>query len=642
MILVSDDYWPDADSAAGWRGTLKRVLLRRLAAKVASVSRRSQARAVLTSHTLASRLPHGLEIPVTAWAEEHTHAVNHAELSGLHAFADAVYAVAQSAPPGLGLVHRSVTLSYVSEMRWLDPLLTQRLFYAAIVAERFERDQSLCLGILNGDSIPERLAVEVAIGRGASVRRFPSAEFRLAGRLSQRQFASHPHEFRKMTGRDLAHVAAAEREPIPAKSLPRVMFIGRVDRTVERLIAAMPAFARRSQLEVVLLHSWRVKTVERVRQAGATTSDLYGWISPAEAQALVDRVRSEAIAGWDHVRSQATGALGAKFHGVGIFGAAEDLLRAVHIDGSSRAALFIELAERAVAAIQPDLVVSFEDAEVNRALSVVCEHRGIPTLAYYAISPVNVPGLVRRSQRWLAVSGRHLERSFRSGRHRWDERVRVVGDTLVDRVANESRERARTMVCQRLGLDEARPILVLLSTWAAFPMNLHDIQVVFQRTAEAARAIPGVQLVVKTHPLQPTSDVERWMRDWHCEGTVVGDVDLFALSLAADIVSTTTTSAVWQSLTAGTPVICLQPRGNVERFESVGFEFLAGRGVVYIPQEDDAGSVVRALLFNRDMRDAQITRGRLHAADHAGPSDGRSGDRLATFIHDILRDGAPE
>jgi hypothetical protein len=639
VILATHNYWPDADSTPGIRGVIKRALVGKIAREVDRTVRASNADAVLTSTSVAKRLA---ESParVTSWGDVHTDTANRADNATLHDFADALKAISLAAPDSFGLAHRRIAFCDVNEMRWLDLLLNERLFYAQVVDERLQRQPAAALVTLTRRSRIERIAMEVGRSRGRSVSvraRLSWANLALLG-----QERPVFDELRLMTDRDLAYVQSAEAPSFRPASKPRVLFIGRLNRTVERLRAALPAFARRGDCELFLLYSWRVTGVERFVEAGVPTSFMYSWISYPEAQSLMQRVRAVAPRGWEHVRSQADAKLTHSFHGSRVFEVAADMLRAMSLHGAARAALFVEIASRVIDRLKPSVIVSFEDWEVNRAFSRIAERAGIPTLAYYALSPANFQNLVRRSQKWLAVAGEAMPVSYSSGVHDWGGRVRVVGDTLIDRLTTETRAQARVRVCATHGLDPARPILLLLSTWVAFPLELWEVRELFQRTCHAARQIPGLQVVVKAHPLQPIEMVKQWMREWDCEGLAVRDVDLFELARASDVVSTPSTSALWQCLMAGTPAICVQPRKNVEQFESLGYEYLAGRGVVFIPEGEPVVPVLKRLLFDARARAEQIQKGYDHARDHVGPADGRSGERLAVFVSDILASTKPE
>ena len=632
--VVAADDWPHLTNDRGVRGWAQRQIAAYAAERATRVCEAQDGTLLLASDATAEAIDprrcraisyNALQVP----------ALLAADYEALYKFADAMVAAFDRA----GLEHAGVSLTRVLEFRWLDPLFHKVLFHADTLSAVISQTRATRLVLLDDGSDIEQMLADV--GRQQRLAVVVAGEGRIVHRMKQAmtapRWSEQPAEFRRMIARDLSHLKeAARKDAFNTLSVPRVLFIGRMDRTVERLCAAVPSLLRSSEFSPALLYSWRVTLASKLPRE-VPCSSIYDWIGRGDAERIVRDVRVVATQAWQRVSKDAEHTLGHLYRGTPLFRAAKPLVEHVIREGAPRAALLVAMASAALDVASPSLVVSFEDGDTNRAFNLLSRQRGIPSLAYYVLSPAYGPQLVRRTQGWLAVSGESLRTAFSSQMTVHPERLRIVGDTLTDAVAGRSRRGARAQVAESLGLSPERPIVALLSTWVAPPIRLDDIRTVFTRTAAAVRDLPGAQLVIKVHPLQPVEQVRSWMQSWQCEGTVVRSIDLLDLSLAVDVVSAPTTTAIWQPMLAGTPVLCVQPRRSVEFFEPFEYGYLSGKGVVFVPEDQDAGPVLRSLLFDQGARAEQIERGLAHAVRHVGPIDGRAGERLRGLIEEILR-----
>jgi hypothetical protein len=378
----------------------------------------------------------------------------------------------------------------------------------------------------------------------------------------------------------------------------------------------------------------RISLVDELRKAGVVYSRTEEWMTGAEVTRLMDTTRRRSRRGWHSLQAYARNGLKQEWQGLPIFRYAAPALKASCEDGAEFSAYFVETARRAIDRCKPDVLVCFEDWELPRAATLLCRQRKIPTIAYYSLSGASYPEMIRRSQEWMAVSGESLYRNFLpqyGGDH-----IRIVGDTVVDKAVSLSRDDARRKICLDFGLRTDAPIIVLLSTYTVTPMRQEDIKEMFQRTFDAASAVTGSQLVIKTHPMQPTERVKQWVADWGGAGTIIDNCDLFTLCRAADIVSTPPTSGVWQALVAGTPTVCLMPRETVAQFTNIGYGYLERKGIWHISTDQDARSVFRDLIFDVKIRDEQIRKGYEHAQEHVGPVDGHACERLVSFLKEVM------
>jgi len=637
-LIFSDSFLNDSGGISGWRARIKDVIIDLLAKSIEKHAIASRPSLVLSSSSISERLDFGdsEDIHVRNYDNDLIKCMNQADYRPLHEFAVSLYRFSEAAGPDSGLIYKGLPLLKILECRWLDPLFNTILVYGDIFKAVLEEEHPLSAHILSSSSDIRYLTSEIASAKGISVSRPSSFLTQVLLGLVRLRGTNHFKTYRQMINRELSELPAeAHLATFDGISSHSVLFVGRINRTVERLAALLPALKCRDDFEPCMLASSRVTLLEKLKAAGLVCSYTREWLSANEGHKIVNRIGKMASKGWRRIRSEAARALPHTWHGVPIYKCAESLLEAACLEGNQYAALMAEIAARVVDRCRPSIVVNFEDQDLNRAITLLCQQHGIPTLAYYALSPGNYSGLVRRSQEWMAVSGRWLHENFSTQYP--SDKIRIVGDTLADRMKTVSGESTRIAVCNTLGLPPQKPLLVLMSTWVAAAITMNDIRILFERNFQAASQIQDLQVIVKVHPLQSLDSVKRWMASCGICGVLVQDFDLLELCLAADLVSVPMTAAVWIPMLARTPVVCIQPRATIQRFEQLGYDYLKGKGIVYISPEEDPVPIFRKFLFDPSARQAQIERGLAHVEEHMGPLDGNSSQRLIDFMTEIIK-----
>ncbi|NJL08993.1 MAG: hypothetical protein HC900_12695 [Methylacidiphilales bacterium] len=511
-------------------------------------------------------------------------------------------------------------------LRWLVSLAL-RFAHAPLLHEIVEERP---IGSFAFVGAPPELSVLVAAAAARGYR--TSSAIRLASRLSgwlvyldERAF------FARIARVVFGNPDDTMRTPQLDPDRRRLLVIANYSRTLDRLLRELPRLAA-AGWHVTILATRRADLAERVRDAGATvlyTDELTTQQEVAEAKV---RGRRDGRTAWRAYRAAARAGLPQAAAGVSVASAAAPHIKAAMMGGFDASHLSLIVMARLLDALEPHLVLNFEDWELNRAASFLGRQRRIPTLAYYCLSGVPKDILFRRSQDWFAASGANLANGYRDQFP--DGHVRIVGDTLVGKFEPATLAERRACAREAFGFSPSERIVVQLSTWA--PASLADMRNAFIRAHEATRMLGNARFVVKAHPAESLSQLHGWLNDWGCSADVLQDVSLPDLCTAADLVTTVTTSAVFVPMSLGTPVVCLQAAEVLKPFEFLGFDFLKGKGVVHIPPEEDPVPTFRSLIEDPCVRAEQVQRGLAHAEEHLGPQDGRSAERLLAFMADIV------
>jgi hypothetical protein len=633
ILIFADRFAANANDSS-WKSKLKQVPVWLLANMIKRQVRAVNSDVVFTFGAIANRLrfsssnnieARDLDVEVYPYA-------SHANYLPLHQFADALYRLSELAGPEGGLSYHDLPILKLLEIRWLEPLFIGLLVYGDIIGRVLEETHPARIRTI-GKSALVSLIADIAHSRGVPVSACPLP-----------WYAHHLHKnidggsvlYQEMAQHDLSALPVrADTSAFDRVGSPRILFIGGFNRTVERLRAALMQIKAHCESEIYLLAWRRVTLTETLKGQGMACSYVNDWLSEGEGRRLIERAGVWGREGWRIIQSVAATELPHTWQRIRIYPYAEPFLRATCLEGIKRAVFVAEVANRVINHCRPNLVVTFEDWELMRAITLLSRQRGIPTLTYYNLSNNIYSGLIRRTQEWMAVSGKILYNAFLPQYP--PDHIRIIGDTLADRILTASRNEVRAKICSELSLSKHQPLVVLLSTYPTIPITLDDIRILFQRTFHAARQIRRIQVVIKAHPGQSLKSVRQWMAAWNCSGTLVQDCDLLDLCLAADLVSAPITTAVWQAMLARTPVVSIQPRALLEQFENMGFDYLKGKGIVYIPPESDPVPIFEKLLFDTGSRQAQIERGLLHVSEHIGPADGHAAHRLAQFIAEIMQ-----
>jgi len=556
--------------------------------------------------------------------------VEEADYARLHRFADLLEQISRrAAAAGGGFTHKGLSLIKIHEIRWIWHVAyaegSLSLFEQELRARGWHRLAAL------GFSAQLPYAVRALRRVGGTRSRSARAMAHIA---ETREYDGHSRFLRRMFPHFLERVTEGSRPPaVPAKGgARRLLAVGNFDRTIERLEHLLPTLSL-AGFEIHLLALPRLKSIERLAAAGVRCSLVGDWLTPTEVTALKPAAAAKSERWWAELTA-AMRETTVDHESRELFDNVRPLLEAHFRYGAEPTMMAAEVGRRAVEAIQPDIVLNFEDWEFNRAVTVVAAESGVASVAYYCLSAPGVAGLVRRTQPWMAVAGENLRAAFRS--QYGEDRIRVVGDPLAQPAKSLPDAAQRQAYREALNLASDRPLIVILSSFPVSGISLLDIETVFRRTFAAARAIDA-QVVVKSHPAQSVAQIRGWMKAWDCgNAPILYDVSLFDLCACADLVSVPVTSAVHQAMMAGTPVVCLQTRESLEPFESMGFSYLAGKGIVHAPPGTDLETMFRSLIFDRTRRAEQIRRGFAHVEEHSGPLDGRAPERFLAFVEDIL------
>ena len=287
----------------------------------------------------------------------------------------------------------------------------------------------------------------------------------------------------------------------------------------------------------------------------------------------------------------------------------------------------------AVDTLKSDLFIVHNDVEpLLRLLALYALAHAIPCLhvphAVYCDTVsrgqagTDIHDLVTAS--YVAVAGPYQAEWYESRRlqQRMPTQVIPTGLPQFDRLTTPLMERRRA--CQLLRLDQARPVVMYFSSWRQDTnlLGCHDgVEEAYAAFLAAAKTLPDVQFVIKTHPRG--NNLQQHMQEADKAGVraVVTDNHLDIILCAADLVLTYESSNVILDA-ACIPGIRLAAVSGFAQDEAV--ETLP-------PQGAAIAEAIQALL-SAPPRDVSLFRHK-----YLGVVDGKAKDRVAALAAELCK-----
>lgn len=295
-----------------------------------------------------------------------------------------------------------------------------------------------------------------------------------------------------------------------------------------------------------------------------------------------------------------------------------------------RQARHVEELRQIIRVTRPELVIVGNDRWwLGMAAVLVAREEGIPTLAVQDGVAWDTPIWTSATADHVAVNGNQLE-GFLRERGVSPGQLSVVGQPRYDAYSPEAATRVRPGVRSRLGLADDQ-CAVLFAT-----QPNQDASYV-SRIVEAILAIPDVRLLLRPHPSTSTRARARIAQFMNGDRVLsAADGDIFDFIAASDVVVVQNSTVALEAALLNRPVITANLTGmpDVIPYARLGISTEA---------KDSAGvtALVRRAKANALPTAATDERARAGIYYLVGPTDGRSAQRVADLIGDMLAQRAP-
>lgn len=299
----------------------------------------------------------------------------------------------------------------------------------------------------------------------------------------------------------------------------------------------------------------------------------------------------------------------------------------------------------ALDALRPKVAITYAEAGGwGRALMLEARRRGIPTVAlqhgfiyrhwlnYLHESDEMQPSAANPADRGFPrpdctllfdeLTREHLE----AGGHFPPDSLRVTGSARLDTIVAGARAfdpAARLALRAQLGAGTDSPVVVVVAKYV-------QLGGAFAALVEAARAMPDIRLVVKPHPAEGAGP---YLQAGQGVANVVmapPSAGLGQLTAVASALVTANSTAAIEAMPLGVPTLVVALPNNLSPFVEAGA--MAGAGS---PQ--DVAPALRALLYDREMRQRLAVAQEAFMRRYRIEADGRAAERAAEAILSLAR-----
>lgn len=279
---------------------------------------------------------------------------------------------------------------------------------------------------------------------------------------------------------------------------------------------------------------------------------------------------------------------------------------------------------------RPDVVVlTDERPPFQRAFTLACRAAGVPTVGIEDTFFPDLPYGSPIATDWIAVEG-EVARDNLVKLGTPAEKIVVTGQPRFDFVSSPGPQFNRERILRGLGLDPARPTVLVISQYAGIYFRPEDKRRAFRGIYSGVAALPELQLVVKLHPDEPDGSVERGLAA--AAGLeayrIVKSGEALELVFASDLVIVFFSTVGHEAIVMDRPLIQIPTapgEGPVVSFSKEGGALEGGR-------LEELPTLIRAALYDPLTQNRLREGRRAYIRRHVYALDGRSCDRVAELV----------
>ena len=290
-----------------------------------------------------------------------------------------------------------------------------------------------------------------------------------------------------------------------------------------------------------------------------------------------------------------------------------------------------EVTRNALRAQRPVVAVITDDRPVfQRVFAWACQKEGVRTVGIQETLIPDLPyGISPTAAEWVAVEGEAV-RDILIKRGTPAKRIVVTGQPRFDFLTRLGPRFNRGRVLRDLDLDPTRPTVLLASQYVGVYFRAEDKRRALEKIYAVLAAMPEVQLVVKPHPDEPKSSMERHLAQ--AAGLrrfrMVYAGEAMELVFASDLVIVFYSTVGHEAILMDRPLIQI-PTAPQERLVA---PFTEEGGALEARDLDELPRMIHTALYDPATRD-RLRQGRqAYIRRHAYALDGRSSERVAELV----------
>ena len=414
------------------------------------------------------------------------------------------------------------------------------------------------------------------------------------------------------------------------KNRKRILIIGTIDRTAVRVLDLLPQMNEQNY-EVYFLALKRITLKDELEKNGVKFAFAGDFKSKETSPFKNFNVNLKKILRNEIYKNKTYFSFKCIDFSSDIFNTVLKILN----DYKMRAIDAIDIANNTIDKCCPDLILSFEENELPRAFNYVSKQKNINFLNAIHLSPAWYPGLIRREYKNIFVSGNILKKLFQP----WNKKskISIVGDPIHDNFNKKKNRFNHKEFRNKHFIPGNKGLIGLFSTWPDdSTVDIYEIKKLFFNANKIAKKFDKT-LLIRPHPLQEIDLIEKWLRDWKCEGYIIKNTDILDFSIASEIIFLTATTAVWYPMIIGTPVVTFQKIPPDLDKSLYGLGFNQNKGIFYIDDVNKKQNEIKKLFDkNSKFRKTLFKKANKHVKEHVGELNMESSKIFISKIKQLI------
>ena len=284
---------------------------------------------------------------------------------------------------------------------------------------------------------------------------------------------------------------------------------------------------------------------------------------------------------------------------------------------------YIEIINNMLSVEKPKLLVLMNEINAIGNIAVhVAKQKGIKTLCIQHGAMADVLGFTPVSADKIAVWGGKSRKALIK-KFVPKDKIVITGAPQFDN-SSKFNVKITKSIAREIGLDLSKKY-VLFTT-----QNIPLIEETVKHLCIAVKSIPGLQLVIKTHPAEySTKDYEKIIKESGVHGILTKKY-LYPLIKGCSAMITVSSTTGLETLIIGKPLITINLSGKPD-----AMPYAESGAAIGVYNPEDIAPAIKSILENQDVRKELSKKVKLFVYDQCYKMDGKASARISNLIKKI-------
>jgi len=225
------------------------------------------------------------------------------------------------------------------------------------------------------------------------------------------------------------------------------------------------------------------------------------------------------------------------------------------------------------------------------------------------------------------VSG-NREKNFLISMGTNPKKISAIGQPRFDKIKQKTKEEA----CKEIGLDSEKKVIVFAAQYLVGGQEI-PIKNGLEEFLETIKKIPdkkNFEFIIKPHPNMDKKELYKKVKSTNVK--IIENVELYSLLSACDILITSSSMVAIETVLLNRPVITIEIGGryNLTNYEEDGVG-------ISIYEKDHLVESINKILYNQEFKEKFKKSRKKFIKDFAYKLDGKTAERIANLINNLLK-----